>query len=98
VFAATDMIAAGAVRALREAGRRIPDDVAVAGYDDIPVARDVHPALTTVHVPQEELDRAAVRLSLHRAELPDSQHLVLGTHVVLRDSTRPFRPLGHHGP
>ncbi|MFE0515156.1 LacI family DNA-binding transcriptional regulator [Streptomyces sp. NPDC058964] len=88
VFAATDMIAAGAVQALREAGRRIPDDVAVAGYDDIPLALDVHPSLTTVHVPQEELGRTAVRLALHRDELPDGPHLVLGTHVVLRDSTR----------
>ncbi|MFE9452333.1 LacI family DNA-binding transcriptional regulator [Streptomyces sp. NPDC006739] len=92
VFAATDMIATGVLQALREAGRRVPEDIAVAGYDDIPVARDVYPALTTVHVPQEELGRAAVRLALHRAELPDSQHLVLGTHVVLRDSTR--RPGG----
>lgn len=92
IFAATDMIATGVVQALREAGRRIPDDIAVAGYDDIPVARDVHPALTTVHVPQEELGRAAVRLALHRDELPDGQHLVLGTHVVLRESTR--RPAG----
>ncbi|WP_181806584.1 LacI family DNA-binding transcriptional regulator [Streptomyces shenzhenensis] len=88
VFAATDMIATGVIRALRESGRRIPDDIAVAGYDDIPVARDVHPTLTTVHVPQEELGRAAVRLALHRDELPDGQHLVLGTHVVLRESTR----------
>ncbi|WP_286250924.1 LacI family DNA-binding transcriptional regulator [Streptomyces graminofaciens] len=88
VFAATDMIAAGVVQALREAGRRIPDDIAVAGYDDIPLAKDVHPALTTVNVPQEELGRSAVRLALHRTELADSQHLVLGTHVVLRDSTR----------
>ncbi|MFF4016383.1 LacI family DNA-binding transcriptional regulator [Streptomyces sp. NPDC001843] len=88
VFAATDMIATGVIQALREAGRRIPEDIAVAGYDDIPVARDVYPALTTVHVPQEELGRAAVRLALHRDELPDGQHLVLGTHVVLRDSTR----------
>jgi LacI family transcriptional regulator len=88
VFAATDMIATGVIQAVRESGRRIPDDIAVAGYDDIPVARDVYPTLTTVHVPQEELGRAAVRLALHRDELPDGQHLVLGTHVVLRESTR----------
>jgi LacI family transcriptional regulator len=88
VFAGTDMVAAGVIHALREAGRRIPDDVAVAGYDDIPVAKDVRPSLTTVSVTQEELGRAAVRLALHREELPDSQHLVLGTHVVLRESTR----------
>ncbi|MEU5346399.1 LacI family DNA-binding transcriptional regulator [Streptomyces sp. NPDC020766] len=92
VFAATDMIAAGALQALREARVSVPDEVSVVGYDDVPLALDLFPALTTVNVPHEELGRAAVRLALHRAELPDSQHLVLGTHIVLRDSTR--RP-GH---
>ncbi|ANP50309.1 hypothetical protein J2Z21_000943 [Streptomyces griseochromogenes] len=87
-LAATDRIASGVMRAPREAGRRIPDDAAVAACDDIPVARDVRPALTTVHVPREEPGRAAVRLALRRAAPPDSRHLVLGTRVVLRDSTR----------
>jgi LacI family transcriptional regulator len=48
----------------------------------------VYPTLTTVHVPSEELGRTAVRLALHREEFPDSQHQVLGTHIVIRDSTR----------
>jgi LacI family transcriptional regulator len=41
-----------------------------------------------VNIPHEELGRAAVRLALHRDELPDSQHVVLGTHIVVRGSTR----------
>lgn len=88
VFAATDMVAAGALQALREDGVRVPEDVAVAGYDDIPTALDVYPALTTVNIPHEELGRAAVRLALHRDQFPDSQHQVFGTHVVVRASTR----------
>ncbi|MFC9248674.1 LacI family DNA-binding transcriptional regulator [Streptomyces sp. NPDC057136] len=88
VFAATDMVAAGAMQALREAGVRVPDDVSVVGYDDVPVAIDVVPALTTVSIPHEELGRTAVRLALHRDELPESQHQMLGTHIVVRGSTR----------
>ena len=88
LFAATDMVAAGALQALRERGVSVPDDIAVAGYDDIPLAIDVYPTLTTVSIPHEELGRTAVRLALHRDEFPDSQHQVLGTHIVLRDSTR----------
>ncbi|WP_105968134.1 LacI family DNA-binding transcriptional regulator [Streptomyces geranii] len=88
LFAATDMVAAGALQALREAGVRVPEDVAVAGYDDIPLAIDVYPSLTTVNIPHEELGRTAVRLALHRDEFPEAQHQLLGTHIVVRDSTR----------
>jgi LacI family transcriptional regulator len=88
VFAGTDMVAAGALQALRELGVRVPDDVSVAGYDDIPAAIDVYPALTTVSIPHEELGRTAVRLALHRDTFPESQHQILGTHIVVRDSTR----------
>ncbi|SDT05916.1 LacI family DNA-binding transcriptional regulator [Actinoplanes derwentensis] len=89
VVAATDVVAAGALQALREAGKQVPGDVAVVGYDDIPLAADLFPALTTVHVPQEELGRAAVRLALSRGENAGPQHLMLGTHVVVRDSAPP---------
>jgi LacI family transcriptional regulator len=91
VFAATDMVAAGVLAVLREAGVRVPQDVSVVGYDDIPLALDVVPPLTTVHFPTEELGRAAVRLALH-PEQP--QHLVLGTHIVLRGSAGPPPGLG----
>lgn len=83
VFAATDMVAAGVLAALREAGLRVPQDVSVVGYDDIPLAQDVWPALTTVRIPTEEIGRAAVRMALHPEE---PQYLLLGTHIVVRGS------------
>lgn len=86
VVAATDMVAAGALTALHEAGLSVPQDVSLAGYDDIPFARDLHPALTTVHVPYEELGRLAVRTALGRTGEARDEHLLLGTHVVVRDS------------
>jgi LacI family transcriptional regulator len=86
LFAATDMVAAGALRALNEAGIRVPGDVSVVGYDDIPLAVNLSPALTTVRVPTEELGRTAVRLALNPAE---NQHVMLGTHIVVRDSAAP---------
>ncbi|MDX3568079.1 LacI family DNA-binding transcriptional regulator [Streptomyces sp. ID05-47C] len=86
VVAATDMVAAGALTALHEAGLTVPGDVSLVGYDDIPFARDLHPALTTVHVPYEELGRLAVRTALGRTSEAPDEHLLLGTHVVVRDS------------
>ena len=88
VFAATDMVAVGVFAALREAGLRIPDDVSVVGYDDIPFAADLAPGLTTVHIPTEELGRTAVRLALNRHE---PQHVLLGTHIVVRGRPAGFR-------
>jgi LacI family transcriptional regulator len=89
IFASTDMSAGGVLIALREAGVRVPQDVSVVGYDDIPLATDVTPALTTVHIPHEDLGRTAVRLALHRDRNAMNQHVVLGTHVVIRDSAGP---------
>jgi LacI family transcriptional regulator len=93
VFAADDLVAAGALQALREAGRQVPADVSVVGYDDIPLAADLNPPLTTVHIPHEELGRTAVRLALHRGD-GGPQHVVVGTHVVVRDSVGPLRDAG----
>jgi LacI family transcriptional regulator len=83
VFAISDVIAIGAMTALRERGVRIPEDVAVAGFDDVPAARDTVPALTTVRLPLVEAGRAAVRVALGGAQPPES---LAGT-VVLRAST-----------
>jgi LacI family transcriptional regulator len=60
IFAGNDMMAIGALQALREAGLRVPADVALAGFDDIPVARCLDPPLTTVGVPIAEIGRQAV--------------------------------------
>ena len=89
VFGANDTVAVGAMQALREAGLRIPQDVSVVGYDDIPLAADVTPALTTVNLPLEQMGREAVRLAVALRGESDgptgTRHI--GTHVVLRDST-----------
>jgi LacI family transcriptional regulator len=89
VFAGNDQIAAGARRALREHGLRVPDDVSLVGFDDLPPAADID--LTTVHVPHEELGRTAVRLALSRGTSGAGRHVTLGTHIVVRDSVRPAR-------
>lgn len=60
IFAGNDMMAIGCLQALREAGIKTPDDVALAGFDDIPIARFLDPPLTTVGVPIAELGRQAV--------------------------------------
>ncbi|MCX4699202.1 LacI family DNA-binding transcriptional regulator [Streptomyces sp. NBC_01373] len=89
VFASNDLIAAGVRDVLRERGLRIPDDVSLVGFDDLPPAADID--LTTVHVPHEELGRTAVRLAL-RGETPGAaQRVLLGTHIVVRDSVRRLR-------
>ncbi|GAA2319692.1 LacI family DNA-binding transcriptional regulator [Glycomyces scopariae] len=91
VFAATDMVAAGVLRALRERGVRVPEDVSVVGFDDIPLASDLTPALTTVRVPHEQPGREAVRRALHRGPGVDDR-VVLGTHIVVRDSAASHLP------
>src|SRR5204862_1994289 len=65
IFAANDSMAIGALSALRQSGVRIPDDMAVAGFDDIPLARYMDPPLSSVHVPIRELGARAVELLLH---------------------------------
>ncbi|MFI9168339.1 LacI family DNA-binding transcriptional regulator [Streptomyces lincolnensis] len=88
VFAASDTMAAGALDVLRSAGRRVPDDVAVLGFDDYPLAEHTEPALTTVRQPLEEIGRAMVRLLLEEMEQPEVawRHVILRTRLVVRDS------------
>ncbi|MGC4946065.1 LacI family DNA-binding transcriptional regulator [Streptomyces sp. DT224] len=96
VFACDDLVAAGAMTALRERGLDVPGDFSVAGYDDLPQSVDLVPPLTTVNVPLAQLGRAAVQLALRRTEdAAAGQHVMLGTHVVVRHSVRPrFAPRG----
>jgi DNA-binding LacI/PurR family transcriptional regulator len=87
VFVANDLMAAGALRAIADAGLRVPDDVAVTGFDDIPIAQATQPPLTTVHQPIEELGRRMAEslvaaMGGERAPL----HVRLHTHLVVRAS------------
>jgi DNA-binding LacI/PurR family transcriptional regulator len=87
VFAASDLMAAGALRALRAAGRRVPEDVAVVGFEDSAVARYAQPPLTTVCQPIEEMGRQATRLLLAQvAGEAGGMHLILDTELVVRAS------------
>jgi DNA-binding LacI/PurR family transcriptional regulator len=89
VFAASDLMALGALRTLRRAGRRVPDDVAVVGFDDAPLAQQTDPRLTTVRQPVEEMGAAMVRHLLRRlgGASVTRHHTVLGTELVVRDSS-----------
>jgi LacI family transcriptional regulator len=91
VFAHNDLSAAGAIQALREAKVRVPDDVAVVGFDDIPLAVQTDPTLTTVHQPLGEMGSAAARMLLSRfAGTPSEQtRQILPTRLVVRASSVP---------
>ncbi|MEE1753760.1 LacI family DNA-binding transcriptional regulator [Streptomyces sp. SP18CS02] len=89
VFAASDVMAAGARGVLRESGRRVPEDVALIGVDDSAVARHMEPALTSVRQPIEEMGRVMARVLLQEIAGGTAQprQLVLPTELVVRDST-----------
>ncbi|MFG1702485.1 GH1 family beta-glucosidase [Nonomuraea sp. M3C6] len=86
VFAATDQLAIGALRAAREAGRRVPEDLAIVGFDDIDAASATTPGLTTVRVPVADQALALARLLLSRLEGRHTTSVVLPTRLVVRDS------------
>ncbi|MET9609633.1 LacI family DNA-binding transcriptional regulator [Streptomyces sp. NPDC006512] len=95
VFAASDVMAAGALRELRAAGRRVPLDVALVGFDDSVVARHMDPPLTSVRQPIEEMGRTMARVLLERiaglrdgaGEGPGERAVVLPTELVVRESS-----------
>jgi len=88
VFVASDLVAFGALAAIRDRGLSVPHDVAVVGFDDVRLARYVTPPLTTVRLPAYELGRTAARLILNwveRGETPPPQ-VLLPTELVIRRS------------
>lgn len=88
VFAASDLMAAGALRTLRRAGRKVPDDVAVVGFDDDPIAQHTMPPLTTIRQPVEEqgaMMAQCIRALIEDEPVPDSLN-ELPTSLVLRES------------
>lgn len=96
IFAGSDMQAIGVLRAAQELGLRVPDDVSVVGYDDLPLALWTGPALTTVRQPLAEMGATATRTLLDLAEgrAPIARRVNLATELVVRDSTAPPRTGG----
>jgi DNA-binding LacI/PurR family transcriptional regulator len=87
IFAGDDESASGAIMALREAGRRVPEDVAVVGFDDVNLARHLMPSLTTVYAPIEEAGREAVRQLIRLIHGEQADPLVqLPTRLAIRRS------------
>jgi LacI family transcriptional regulator len=87
VFAVADVMAIGALTALREAGRTVPDDVSLAGFDDIPVVRDLTPPLTTVALPLEQLGEQAMELALSGHPGERGRVRRIAGEVIIREST-----------
>jgi DNA-binding LacI/PurR family transcriptional regulator len=86
VFVANDLMAVGALQSLRLAGRRVPDDVAVVGFDDIEAAKYTEPPLTTVRHPVPEQAAAMVRLLLGLFTGGSAEPIILPTELVVRES------------
>lgn len=93
VFATNDLLAIGAMDAIVDHGLRVPDDLSVVGFDDIHLASQVRPSLTSVALPQKELAGLAVELLMEYIEGQDRaatpQNLRLTPHLVVRQSTAP---------
>ena len=89
VFCASDLMAAGALGVLVARGRRVPEDVAIVGYDDSPIAAATQPPLTSVRQPIEEMGPEAVHLLLDAIERADRppRRVVLATELVPRASS-----------
>jgi len=91
IFASNDVMAMGAMDAVRTLGLRVPDDISIVGFDDIPQAELIRPALTTVRQPLEQMGRVATQLLLDLLKNPLKQinRIELPTELVVRSSTLP---------
>jgi DNA-binding LacI/PurR family transcriptional regulator len=105
VFVANNLMTLGAFRALHEAGIRIPEEIAVVGFDDMPWATSLNPPLTVASQPSQEIGSSAAELLLDRIARPDRaiRHLILETKLVVRAScgaslhrARTKASSGHH--
>jgi DNA-binding LacI/PurR family transcriptional regulator len=87
-FVASDVVAHGAISALQERGLRIPGDVAIVGFDDVPFARFMNPPLTTIHVPAQQMAELACEILISRITSGDlsPRQIILPTELVVRAS------------
>jgi LacI family transcriptional regulator len=90
IFASNDVMAMGVMDAIRHRGLRVPDDVSVIGFDDIPQASLIHPALTTVRQPLEKMGRVATQMLLELLNKSQKKigRIELPTELIIRDSCK----------
>ncbi|BCA85531.1 LacI family transcriptional regulator [Enterococcus saigonensis] len=89
LFAASDAMAVGALKAIHEAGLKVPADISVIGFNDVSVAKYVTPALSTIQVPTEWMGELAVEtiLQIEKDDAPVPRKITIGTKLILREST-----------
>jgi DNA-binding LacI/PurR family transcriptional regulator len=94
LFVAGELMAYGTLTALHKLGRRIPEDVAVVSFDDLPAAATTDPPLSSIHQPVEQMGREMTRLLLAQLDENDRipRQVILGTHLVVRESSRRVWP------
>jgi LacI family transcriptional regulator len=92
IFAASDLQAMGVYRALYEQGLRVPQDISVIGFDDVPIAERISPPLTTMRQPLKEMGRMATQMVLRmiKGEILENKRVELATSLVLRASCAPL--------
>lgn len=93
IFACNDLMAVGAIKALKRSGLSVPEDVSIIGFDGIPLCEYIEPALTTVAQPIYEMGRTAAILlfeSIKKGTIP-KEHIILDTRIEVRESTREVR-------
>lgn len=90
VFAASDEMAVGAIHAIQDAGKRVPEDISVIGFDNIGIASMVRPLLSTIGQPMYDIGAVSMRLltKLMNKEEVENPHVVLQHEIVLRESTK----------
>lgn len=90
LFCCNDIVCLGVARALRDAGRRVPDDISLVGFDNLPAAAHSDPPLTTIRVSNHEIGSAALRLLKERIENPERpcSKVMIGGELVERQSVR----------
>jgi LacI family transcriptional regulator len=88
IFTASDIMALGAMRAVRDMGLRVPEDIAFVGFDDLPLASLSNPPLTTVHQPISEFGEKAVEMLIDLIEngIKPPRRIIMDTDLVIRDS------------
>ena len=91
IFAGSDLQAFGVMRAARELGLQVPDDLSVVGYDDLPITEWLYPPLTTIRQPLQEMAHTATNMifDLAQGRAPINGNVELGTTLVVRQSTAP---------
>jgi DNA-binding LacI/PurR family transcriptional regulator len=92
IFAHSDLMAFGVLEAARQRGLRVPEDLSVVGFDDLPLAKSAWPPLTTVRQPLQEMAALATRtvLAMGHGDVPETKRVELATELIVRESTAAY--------